>query len=292
MSPRSFIARSPQPPSPQPARTGPLPALFSPVFPSGLALLLFALPWGLGASAADAQPLRNGAILKTLETPQGEVHVIHRLDDPREKGIGTFVSFLGDTFSFEHQVGALIEGVFRCFGVHTADMNDDNVTFDGITELLDPYLDGTQPALFEFESMSTFSGTEGGSGTTNAFFNSFSDTGTDLFPEGFTDPETGSPLDAACLEIGISDTLDSDKPAEVQSAMFEASGDRGTIIPNVDISSIFSSPFDGRVSVVFPGQAGQGINGLLLDIELKEAIPEPLFADGFESGDAAAWTNP
>ena len=221
------------------------------------------------------------------------IGTIYRIDHGPAKGSegpadpeGGSPVFDGDTYSFEHQLGALIDGIFQCFSEHTAGMDDNTVQFDGLSELLDPYLDGTMPAIFEFE-------TPNGDGTTDAFFNSFAGTGQDLFPEGFEDPATNTPLDAACIEIGIDDTLDSDTPSEVVNAMFEASGDMGEIIPPVDITSIFSDPFDGRMSLVFPGQAGQGINGTILDIKIQQDQfdPQPIFADGFESGDATSWTD-
>lgn len=203
------------------------------------------------------------------------------------KGSSGPPSFDGDSYDFQHQIGALIDGVFKCFSEHMSGMDDNTVLFDGLSEFLDPYLDGTQPAIFEFE---TFNRSVAGGMETDAFFNSFSG-GEDLFPEGFEDPETNTPLDAACLEIGINDTLGSNVPVEVISAIFEASGDNGSIIPNTDITSFFSNPWDGRLSVVFPGMAGQGINGMVLDLTIQETDPANIFSDGFESGDASAWSD-
>ena len=121
--------------------------------------------------------------------------------------------------------------------------------------------------------------------------NSFSGGG-DLFPEGFEDPETNTPLDAACIEIGIDDTLDSDVPSEVNSAMIEMSNSQGSVLPPTDISSFFDGPFDGRISIGFQGLAGQDIDGTVLEMNLINAPdPSAIFADGFESGDASSWTD-
>ncbi len=198
------------------------------------------------------------------------------------RGSGTFD---GDTYDFQHQLGALIDGVFQCFSEHMSGMDDNTVLFDGLSELLDPYLDGTQPAIFEFETP-----TGGPNNETDVFINSFSGTGTDLFPEGFEDPDTGTPLTDACVEIGREDLLDSNGPVTVTNATIEFSGDSGTILPTTDITSFFSNPWDGRLSIVFPNFAGMDINGMILDIT-TEFDPQPIFADGFESGDASSWTD-
>ena len=194
-------------------------------------------------------------------------------------------SFDGDSYDFQHQIGALIDGIFQCFSEHMSGMDDNTVLFDGLSELLDPYVDGTQPFVFEFETP------DAGNNSTDAFFNSFSGSGGDLFPEGFSDPDTGTPLDAACIEIGIDDTLDADVPVEVTEAMIEASDSNGTIVPPTDITSLFPNPFDGRLSLVFPGMAGEGINGIVLEMTVRETDPSAIFADGFESGDASAWSD-
>ena len=202
---------------------------------------------------------------------------------PVETDLGANEVFTGDTFSFQHQLGALIDGVFQCFSEQNSGMDDNTVLFDGLSELLDPYLDGTQPFVFEFETSSDGE-------TTDVFLNSFSGSGGDLFPEGFEDPETGTPLDAACIEIGIDDTLDSDVPIEVMEAIFEASNSNGPVIPPIDITSVFSNPWDGRLSIVFPGMAGMGIDGMTLELKVQESDGS-IFADGFESGDASSWTD-
>lgn len=193
-------------------------------------------------------------------------------------------SFDGDSYDFQHQLGALINGVFNCFKEHMSGMGDNTVQFDGLSEFLDAYLNGTQPLVFEFATP------DPGNNSTDAFFNSFSDGGGDLFPDGFTDPNTGMPLDAACVEIGIDDTLDPDVPVEVTEATIEASDSNGSIIPQTDITSFFSNPFDGRMSIVFPNMAGAGIDGIVLEMTVQQA-DQDIFADGFESGDASAWSD-
>lgn len=254
------------------------------ILASVLATVLIFVP------AADAQQgvLRDGAILDSIETPYGTIYKIHRARPGKSIRATDSPSFDGDTFSFQHQLGALIDGIFKCFSEHQANMTDNTVAFDGLSELLDPYLDGTQPLIFEFETPGN--NLVGGEKTTDVFMNSFGDG--DLFPEGFMDPETGTPLNSACIEVGIDDTLDSDVPSQVNSATFEASNSDGSVLPPIDISSLFENPFDGRISLVFDGLAGEGIDGTILEMNVKNAPdPNAIFADGFESGDATSWTD-
>ncbi len=56
-----------------------------------------------------------------------------------------------------------------------------------------------------------------------------------------------------------------------------------------DVTSAFSDPWDGRLSIVFPGFAGLGITETRLTLQ-TQASPT-IFSDGFESGDTAAWTD-
>ena len=188
-------------------------------------------------------------------------------------------TFDGDTYSIVHQLGAIIDNVLQCFQPHLAGMDDNTVVFDGLSELLDSYLDGTQPFVFEFET----TGTEGLPETTiNSIANG------DLFPEGFEDPATGTPLDAACVEIGIDDTLDSDEPIEVTSALLDFIGDG---FDPFDVTSGFTNPWNGRFSVGIPGFTGLGIDEVKLTITTAPSANAGIFVDGFETGDTSAWTD-
>ena len=235
-------------------------------------------------ASAEGNRAEQRIIEAAIETPAGTIYKVTNSRSART-GRGLAPSVTGDTYDIQHLLG-FIPGrgeTAECLSEHLSGMDDNTVLFDGLTELTDPLLDGTQPGVFEFE-------TPGVDDETDVFVNSFAGTGEDLFPEGFEDPETGTPLDAACLEIGIDDTLDADIPVEVTSAVFEASGDSGTIFPPTDITSFFSSPWDGRLSVILEGLAGEGINGILLELTLEPFVGS-IFADGFESGDTSSWTS-
>ncbi|MEM8963118.1 MAG: hypothetical protein AAGD38_16660 [Acidobacteriota bacterium] len=188
----------------------------------------------------------------------------------------------GDSYSFEHLIGALIDGSIECSDMHQSGMDDNTVLFDGLSELLDPYINGTQPLVFEFESTSS-----GGDPTVN--LNSFSDSGGDLFPEGFTDPDTGTPLDSACIEIGMDDPLDFDSPTKVENAMLEFSNSSGPFGSPMDITEFFEDPWDGRLTIGLEGFAGQDIDDVSLVLELGPS--DSIFSDGFESGDTSSWSS-
>ena len=219
----------------------------------------------------------------------GETEIVRiELGSSYELGGG---SFLGDNYSFSHELAAFIDGAFRCFKVHQAGMVSNTVSFDGSLEPLDLYVNGTQPQVFEFESVLRVPGEPGsdiGGNILDLFFNSSTVSGGDLFPSGFVDPETGTPLTDACLQIGIDDPLESGAPKEVVSASIGASNEQGDVIPPTDISELFDQPWDGTLTAVFPGATGQGIDGVVLEIEVQD-VPAAIFADGFESGDTSAW---
>lgn len=233
------------------------------------------------APSAWAAPASEFFHEASIQTPVGKLTV---RQIQRTANLGTPPTADGDSYSFQHKLGA--DGV-PCSSPQNQEVDDDTVLFDGLSELLDPYLDGTQPFVFEFETPDAMGN------TTDVFMNSFSGKGGDLFPEGFTDPGTGDPLTDACIELGMEDMLDFDQPTEVESAMIEASDSNGSVIPPTDITSIFPNPFDGSVQIQLENGAGQGINGMILDITVKpmEFDPQPIFADGFESGDASSWTD-
>ena len=133
--------------------------------------------------------------------------------------------------------------------------------------MLDPYPDGTQPFVFEFEtdpdnlSDGGRSGARGESADFEAEVNIGSDPGTDLFPEGFEDPESGTPLNAACIEIGIDDTLEADCPVDVTSAVVEFfnSGRHADGRSDRHHGGVLrGTSWDGNAIISVPNQAGHG----------------------------------
>ncbi|MEM7052125.1 MAG: hypothetical protein AAF604_20835 [Acidobacteriota bacterium] len=235
-----------------------------------------------GRYLAGAPLLLAIAAVLVLGAPRGAAAAeptIHRLQPTAALGSTTFD---GDIYSFEHQLGALIDEVFRCLSPHTSGTDDNQVLFDGLSEFLDPYVNGTAPFVFESE---TGPGPDGSTVTT---ITSAGDD--DLFPEGFTDPDTGTPLDAACVEIGISDTLDSQFPVTVTQATLEFLDSDTSVLGPLDITDFFGDPWDGRLSLGISTFAGRDIDTVELKLTTAPSTGD-IFADGFESGDATSWTS-
>ncbi len=195
-------------------------------------------------------------------------------------------TFGGDTYSVEHQLGFFNSstGMPECSSPHTSGADDNIVTFDGLSELLDPYTDGTQPFVFEFE-------TNGPDNDEVLSLEIETFASGDLFPDGFIDPATSTPLDGACVEIGQQDPLESGVPKSVVKGkidLLDASG-MSLFGGPVPITSFFSEPWDGTLSLVASGLTGQNVRQVKLEIDTANELE--LFADGFESGDVSAWSN-
>ncbi len=200
--------------------------------------------------------------------------------------------FQDDSFSAKTSL-ATNDG--KCADPHTSGTGNNTTTFDGMPEDLDPYTDGTQPFVFEFETdPDALTPVPFGDPESDfeAEINIGSEPGTDLFPEGFEDPKTGTPLSAACIEIGIDDTLDSDCPVDVTSAVVQFNTPDGPLFDEpLDVTSAFpANLFNGPVSIPISGLTGMGINGVTIRLTMQQGNTE-IFADGFESGDASSWSS-
>ena len=182
-----------------------------------------------------------------------------------------------------------------CFNEHVTGMGLSQAEYDSLVEFLNELDGGVQPMLDE--SQTDPDNLEGGSaprGTGTGFeaeIEISSDPGTDLFPEGFEDPETGTPLTAACLEIGIDDTLDGDCPVDVSEALLQFLRDGTPILSPIDVTQAFpGNVWNGRAVISIPNVAGMNINGVTIRLTMQSGDPN-IFADGFESGDTSSWTD-
>ncbi|MEO1087683.1 MAG: hypothetical protein AAFY88_25910, partial [Acidobacteriota bacterium] len=107
-------------------------------------------------AAAQDGVLRDGAVLGAVEAEGGvTIYSVHRTPRPAAAGAGILPLFSGDSFSLAHQLGVIIEGIVKCLGIHQVAAEDNTVSFDGLSELLAAYLNGTQPLVFEFETPGT-----------------------------------------------------------------------------------------------------------------------------------------
>lgn len=220
---------------------------------------------------------------------------IPKADDAIEGKMG----FQGDTFSMKTKLG--IGGTNNCFDEHHSGSGTNEGVFDALDDLLDSFQDGTQPFLFEFETDPDNLGTGESlalgrllKGESENFETSLDVgllSGEDIFPEGFEDPKSGTPLDAACIEIGMDDTLDSDCPVKVTSAVMQFNTPSGPLFdPPLDVSGAFSGNlWDGNARISVPGGAGQNVNGITIKLTMEPGDGPGIFADGFETGDASSW---
>ncbi len=198
--------------------------------------------------------------------------------------------FQDDNFSVQPKLAKNSGG--PCFDEHASGTGLNQAEFDSLVEFLDQFTDGTQPFVFEFETDPD--NLSDGRGVGEDFETEIeigSEPGTDLFPEGFMDPKSGTPLEAACLEIGIDDTLDGDCPVDVTSAELTFATPGGPLGEPIDVTSAFpANLWNGRISIPVPGLTGLGINSVKIRLTMQQGDPN-IFADGFETGDTSSWTD-
>ncbi len=179
----------------------------------------------------------------------------------------TLASPLDTTYSVHHQLGADFDGngpepvsCFFNFNPALPGATDDVVRFDDVPEPLRTDQFGTVPVVSESETVL--------SGARRLLrIETRTLGGGDLFPAGIE--ILGTPLTDACFTIGIDNPLDWAGGDEVISADIVFLANDLLIGGLMDITSLLSVPWDGRLIVTLPNAAGMGINnvrvGILLD---------------------------
>ncbi len=288
---------------------------------AGIAALIKEMLSSLNAVGMDQRTRRDALDIEDPGDDKVSGSGIPMADDAIDGKLG----FQNDNFSARTALSGI--GVADCLFPQGSGIGNNEAEFDALFEALEEFDDGTQPFVFEFETdpdglssggrssevspqtakpasaawatkdstraPSTWSpkatGDEEGF---EAEINIGAEPGDDLFPEGFEDPKTGTPLDAACVEIGIDDTLDSDCPVEVTSAVLQFGTPSGPLGEPLDVTSQFPANFwDGKISIPIPGLTGMGINSVKIRLTMQESSGPNLFADGFETGDTSSWTS-
>ncbi|UCC30261.1 MAG: hypothetical protein JSU86_18935, partial [Phycisphaerales bacterium] len=191
---------------------------------------------------------------------------------------GSVATPIGTSYSVHHMVGADIDGDggIDCRMINEIpppDAPDDIVVYDGLPEAIMTDIFGTVPTVTE-------SKIDYGAGSHRLVIDTSSPTGTDLFPEGITDPGTGTPLTDACFVIGIIDALDWPGQGTVTSAaIIFRSGDDVVAGPfDVTGPSYFNDPWTGVFGMTVEGGAGLGIDRVHLEILNEKTSQEPLAA--------------
>ena len=254
---------------------------------AGIAALVKEILSSLNAVGMDQRTKRDALDIEDPGADKVSGSGIPMADDAIDGKMG----FQNDNFSAKP---SLATNSGDCADPHASGTGDNTVDFNGFSELIDSFTDGTQPFVFEFETDPDGLGSGGRAGGQEGFAAELeigAEPGTDLFPEGFEDPKTGTPLTAACLEIGIDDVLDADCPVDVTSAVLEFATPDGPLGEPLDVTSQFpANLWNGRISIPIPGLTGMGINSVTIRLTMQQGDPN-VFADGFETGDTSAWTS-
>ncbi len=178
---------------------------------------------------------------------------------------------VGTTYSVHHWLGADLDGAgpdgVTCFPIFDPGApGDDIVNYDGIAETLRPDIFGTVATVNELHEVQQ-------DGTRYLQINTTSPMGTQLFPGG--EMHEGQPLTDACFAIGLDDPLDWQGLDTVNLAVIRFFQDDLTLVGPVDITALFSNPWNGVLNVTLPGGAGLGINGVRLEIILEKQVGLP-----------------
>ncbi|MGB2985315.1 MAG: hypothetical protein WBE26_05480 [Phycisphaerae bacterium] len=189
---------------------------------------------------------------------------------------GSVATPIGTTYSVFHLVGADLEGegVTTCFSIADEPppgAEDDIVTYDGIPEDVRTDILGTVPTVVEDT-------TDNADGTHLLVVDTSSPQGTELFPGGFFDLESGKELTDACYWLGLPDPLDWEGMDSVIAASISYLSDGSIVVDPVDVTEMFSDPWDGVFAVVLVDGAGAGINGVRLEILVEKMSPDPIGA--------------
>lgn len=187
---------------------------------------------------------------------------------------------IGTTYSVHHMVGADIDGEGRIICRFIFDPSDpppgapdDVVTFDAVSEPIRTDVFGTVPTVTE-------SKTDNGTETHLLVIDTSSPRGTDLFPSGAEDPDTGTPLTDACFFIGLDDPLDWPGVDTVTAASISYLTDGNVVDGPFDVSGpvFFRDPWNGFFAVTLADGAGRDINGIRLEIQVEKAVQGPVNA--------------
>lgn len=185
------------------------------------------------------------------------------------------------------RVGLTHPGTTACYDIHHSGVGDESVSFDMVAEDLRPFTNGTLPRVDENEMPrggETFSVEIGVSVEAGPL---------ELFPAGFFEPGTGTPLTDGCVDFGIDDPIDATNFAVIREATLTYYLGGLPFGPPQDVTDGFSFYLDppsglwraeGRTRI--PNAAGQGFDSLRWEITSLDGV----FGDGFRGPDTDAWS--
>ncbi|QDV90002.1 hypothetical protein RAS2_10780 [Phycisphaerae bacterium RAS2] len=161
-------------------------------------------------------------------------------------------------------------GCFPIFNPGLPGAPDDVVTFDGIPEQIRTLVNGAVPQVVEQEMVI-------GPNETHLTIQLSTPPGTQLFPGGQFGPGM-VPLTDACVLLGNALPLNFNGPKVVTNATIVFRQNATPVAGPFDVTSMFSTPWNGTFAMELPGAAGSPINVVLLDIFI-------LFPECFEDED-------
>lgn len=211
--------------------------------------------------------------------PAGGLNAVSPANDPYTMYSGVGNGSTGNLFLIENS---------------TTPTADDRVTFDGVPEVINSYV--TTPAT---PRSVTEQDVAIGGGLRKMSITVFTTQGLDLWPAGFTDPNTGAPLTAGGYGIGF--TL---PPAINGGASGENLGWNGDLITQADMDildttgaeagntgplplNVFfnsTTAWDGTFGVIFTddarpgGVTNAGVYSITLNVTYQSNVPEPATA--------------
>jgi hypothetical protein len=187
-------------------------------------------------------------------------------------------------FTYSVRAGLSHPGTANCYDAQYVGGGDATLQFDFVEEHPVTFANGTVPGFDEIETP------RGG-----PFFSFQTGVAVDsgpaeLFPSGFFEPGTGTPLTDGCMDIGEVEALDFSSYAVVRRATLEAFAGSSAVFPPQDVTNFFQSfrqagswRSDARLDL--PGAAGLGIDRVILRVDAVDGI----FGDPFKTADTDAW---
>jgi len=186
--------------------------------------------------------------------------------------------------TYSIRVGLSHPGTVNCYDVQYVGGGDASLQFDSVEELPVSFANGTVPGFDEVEMP------RGGD-----FFNfqiavAVRSGPGELFPSGFFEPGTGTPLTDGCIDVGVADPLDLSRYGHVQGATLDSITSSGFLFPPEDVTDSFQTfrqkgtwRSDARIDL--SGAADLGIDRVRLRVDTVDGI----FGDPFKNPDTGAW---
>ncbi len=200
--------------------------------------------------------------------------LLHISGEPYASPGGGVATPVGTTYSVSHRVGADYDaggpqGVTCLFINQPGNPGapDDIVSFDTVEEPIRTDILGTVPKVDEEDDPLP-------NGRRLITITTSSPVGTDLFPGGLI--FGGHEHTDACFTVGLEDALTWGGSDTVHSASIEYLINGVVQLGGpLDASSFFTDPWNGQATIVLPNGAGEGYNGVRLEIVVEKSIQLP-----------------